>query len=94
MNAQPPRKAPIAEAFEWVSRITTVGIGMALPIVAGWYLDQRFETRFGTFVGLVVGLAFGVWQLIAIARTQPKTPTDQEQRTPPNDEPDRRRNDS
>ena len=32
--------------MEWVAKITTVGLEMALPAIGGGYLDKRFGTQY------------------------------------------------
>lgn len=68
MKARPPQPPPIAEALAWVSRITSVGLLMVLPILGGRWMDERWQTRFGSQVGLVLGLTLGLLQLWGIAR--------------------------
>ena len=65
--AQPPSN-PMAQALLWVSRITTVGLEMVLPAVAGWWLDGRFHTSFCMPVGLVFGVVGGFWHLLQMTR--------------------------
>jgi hypothetical protein len=64
----------MAEALQWVSRITTVALMMLLPIVGGRKLDEMRETKYWGTVGLVLGLALGAWQLrqivLDLQRTQ------------------------
>lgn len=79
----------MAEALNWVSRITTIGLMMVLPTVGGNKLDAWLQTNYWGPVGLVVGLAMGAWQLVLIARSGPKaprhtpTPTQQHKSAPP-----------
>lgn len=65
--AQPPSN-PMAQALIWVSRITTVGLEMVLPALAGGWLDRRFNTSFWTPVGLVFGVVAGFWHLLVMTR--------------------------
>ncbi len=41
---------------------------MVLPILGGRWIDERWQTRFGSQVGLVLGLTLGLMQLWGIAR--------------------------
>jgi F0F1-type ATP synthase assembly protein I len=59
-----PSINPIALAMEWVAKITTVGLEMALPAIGGGYLDRRFGTSFWALVGLVLGVVVGIWHLL------------------------------
>jgi hypothetical protein len=53
----------MAEALQWVSRITTVALMVLLPILGGGKLDEMRETKYWGPVGLVLGLVIGAWQL-------------------------------
>lgn len=53
--------------MQWVSRITSVGLMMVLPIWGGGKLDERLGTQYWALIGLVVGLAIGMWQIAMIA---------------------------
>jgi F0F1-type ATP synthase assembly protein I len=65
---QRPRPHPYAAAMEWVAKITTVGMEMVLPAVAGRYLDKYLQTRYWVVVGLVLGGALGFWHLMRMTR--------------------------
>ena len=62
-------RSATAKAALWVSRVTTISLGMVLPGLAGYWLDTKLGTR---VVFLLVGFALGgYWafvQLQAIAR--------------------------
>ncbi|MCA9234193.1 MAG: hypothetical protein KDA44_01895 [Planctomycetales bacterium] len=64
----------IATAMSWVARIFAVVALMALPAVAGSYLDHRWETRWMTPTGAAFGLVTGVSYLLVITRTRPSDP--------------------
>ena len=53
----------MAQAVEWVSKITTVALEMVLPAIGGRYLDQRLGTQYWALVGLVVAsrLEYGTY---------------------------------
>jgi F0F1-type ATP synthase assembly protein I len=63
---------PIAAATEWVAKITTVGLEMFLPAVAGAYVDEWLGTNYWALVGVVVGFVVGMWHLLQMTRTVPK----------------------
>jgi len=54
--------------MEWVTKITTVGLEMALPAIGGAYLDQRFGTKYWALVGLVFGVVVGMWHLLQMTK--------------------------
>lgn len=78
-EAPPP--SPMGEAFTWVSRITAVGLGMALPAVAGTWLDTRLGTSFLGPVGVAVGLAVALAWVVRLGASAP-TPRRRADRTP------------
>jgi hypothetical protein len=71
----------MAEALNWVSRITSIGLMMVLPAIGGRWLDGRRGTEHWAVVGLVLGVAAGLWQLMQIARASSRT-NDRSQRKP------------
>ena len=68
MTDQRPRHHPIAAAKEWVAKITTVGLEMVLPTIAGTYLDRYLRTSYWAVIGLVVGLVVGFWHLLQMTK--------------------------
>ncbi len=59
MPKQPPdRQPPMAVAMRWVSEITSGGLMLALPSLAGWWLDGQLRSApwcliVGGFLGLI-----------------------------------------
>ncbi len=74
MTEPPFQPSPMAEALEWVSRITAVAAVMVLPGVGGLWLDKRLETSFIGLIGFAFGMVMGFWYLVLIAR--PRQPRD------------------
>lgn len=66
--SDPYRKPPLAAAMEWVAKITTVALEMALPAIGGGYLDTRLGTNYWALVGVVVGVVGGMWHLLQMTR--------------------------
>lgn len=56
----------IAIAAHWVSQITAVALEIALPVVLGRWLDERWGTSYWTFIGAVVGPLVGMWHLLTL----------------------------
>lgn len=71
--------------MQWVSRITSVGLMMVLPIWGGGKLDERLGTQYWALIGLVVGLAIGMWQItmIAVAAKQRDAAKNRHKKTQP-----------
>lgn len=70
MAEQRPPVHPLAQAVEWVAKITTVALEMVLPAVGGAYLDRRWGTQYWALVGLVVGVILGIWHLLQLTRVK------------------------
>jgi hypothetical protein len=76
----------MAEALNWVSRITSVGLMMVLPALGGRWLDGRQGTSYWALIGLVLGLTIGLWQLMQIAKgSQPGGRKSTQQHPPSHD---------
>ena len=70
-------------ASEWISRITTVGLEMALPPGLGYWLDGRWGTEpWLVICGAVLGFAGGFWHLLQLVKPPGDSRTDGK---PPND---------
>lgn len=56
-------------AMQWVSHITTIAVEMVLPIVIGYWLDQRLGTKIVFMIlGLVLGFSTGMWHLLKLVK--------------------------
>ena len=62
----------MAQAAEWVSRITAIALEMVLPGILGTWLDQRWNTGFLGLIGFALGVTLGTWHLIWMTRTPSK----------------------
>ena len=72
LRALAPDFSWMAEAMNWVSKITTVALEMVLPGLAGLWLDNQLETRFLTLLGFALGVPLGMWHLIAMTKSKRK----------------------
>lgn len=41
----PPRLSPLSVGLQWATTITTIGFEMAVPTLAGWWLDGYFKMK-------------------------------------------------
>ena len=56
-------------AIEWSTRLMTIGLEMALPAAAGYWLDLRVGTPpVFVILGAVLGFTTGMFHLMQIAR--------------------------
>jgi hypothetical protein len=60
----------MAEATNWVSKITVVALEMILPGLAGLWLDNRLGTGFLALLGFVLGVPLGIRHLIAMTKSK------------------------
>ncbi len=58
----------LAQGIQWVSKITTVGLEMVVPVIIGSWLDQRFGTQFLTLLGIALGVPLGLWHLLKMTK--------------------------
>ena len=70
LRALAPDFSWMAEAMNWVSKITTVALEMVLPGLAGLWLDIQLQTQFFTLLGFTLGVPFGMWHLIAMTKSK------------------------
>lgn len=59
----------LSVGIEWVAKITTVALEMALPAVLGFWLDRQLGTRFLGIVGAALGITLGLWHLIKMTQS-------------------------
>ena len=68
-ETRPEDRTPMAVGLEWSTRLITIGLEMAVPIVGGYWLDRRFGTLpLFVCIGALLGLALAAWQFYRIAR--------------------------
>ena len=70
LRALAPDLSGMAEAMNWVSKITTVALEMVLPGLAGLWLDNHLETRILAVLGFALGVPLGMWHLIAMTMSK------------------------
>jgi hypothetical protein len=66
-----PKLHPVALAFEWVAKITTVGLEMVIPGLFGYWLDGKLGTRYLTIAGFALGMVVGFWHLLRMVKLKP-----------------------
>lgn len=65
-------------AAEWVTRITTVGLEMALPAALGYWLDERWGTEpWLIILGGALGFTVGLRHLLQMQKPTGNPPSDQ-----------------
>lgn len=67
----------MAIAAEWTTRILTISAEMAIPGVAGSWLDRRLGTKvLFTLLGVGLGMLLAGWELMKIVKDPPENPPD------------------
>lgn len=70
MNKQP--RSSIAEAYHWLSVVTTITLEMVLPAYLGSVLDERWSTKpVLVLIGAGLGLFVSITHLIQITKDPP-----------------------
>ncbi len=63
----PDRRPPTVIAAEWVSKIQTISLEMALPAGLGYWLDGQWNTSpWLVTLGAVLGFAVSIWHLLQL----------------------------
>jgi len=65
----------MADAIEWVSRITVIALEMVLPGIVGQWLDKRYGLNFLALIGFAFGLTAGMWHLLVMTKAVPTKKT-------------------
>ncbi len=58
-------QSPLSKAAAWAAEVTTIAMEMAVPGLAGWWLDRKLDTSpLCLSVGGGIGLALGLLHLV------------------------------
>lgn len=69
-------RSPLAVGMAWASRVTTVAMEMVAPALIGYWLDQRWGTKFVLLsIGAVLGFVLGLRSLIQLTQKNPRRRT-------------------
>ncbi len=72
MKPQPDDRSAVAIAVARASQITSICLGMVIPGVVGYWIDQRLNTKIVfTLLGAVFGLSYGIYALVRITSKSP-----------------------
>jgi ATP synthase protein I len=68
-------RSPFSLAMEWTSRITTISLELVVPVLIGYWLDQRLGTRvLFLILGVMLGFATATLSLVRLARSTDRWP--------------------
>ena len=63
----------VARGYVLASRVTSIGMQMALPPTLGWWLDEKFHTTPWLLIGgAVLGFTVSMLELIRLAKDSEK----------------------
>lgn len=68
LRERPADLSWLSDGVQWAAKISTIGLEMVLPGVAGWWLGNRFGIPFLALLGLAIGVPLGLWHLILMTR--------------------------
>lgn len=64
-----PERSSVALGVMWASRITGLAAELFVPLIGGYYVDQRWHTDpLGILVGAVLGFSAMMVHVLALAR--------------------------
>ncbi len=79
-SEDPSGRSPLAIAFGFASRITSVCLNLVIPTVIGYWADKKLGTgHLLMFCGLFFGMAIFVWQLCSLVKSLEEQPHDLDQ---------------
>jgi ATP synthase protein I len=62
-------RSSLALAYEWSARITSISLELVLPVLGGYWLDQRWGTPpLLLIVGVVLGFVTATFSLLRLAK--------------------------
>ena len=75
----------IQAGLYWSHQVTSMSLGLVFPVLIGWWVDSKFETKpAGIVVGALIGFALLMYRLLQMI--SPNAPSlNQKQPTPPDD---------
>jgi F0F1-type ATP synthase assembly protein I len=77
----PDDRSALARAASLASSVTSISLEMVLPVLGGYWLDQRCGTKaVFALLGAAAGLALGIWSLLRLTETTAKQ--DRKQQSP------------
>lgn len=69
MTEQRDNRSPIALAYQWSARITSISLELVVPMLAGYWLDQRWGTLpLFLIVGVILGFASATLSLLRLTK--------------------------
>ena len=68
-------RSPYAQAMELTSRITSISLELVVPVLIGYWLDQRLGTHvLFLVVGVILGFVTATLSLVRLAKSSDDEP--------------------
>jgi ATP synthase protein I len=62
-------RSPVARGYVLASRVTSIGMQMALPPLIGWWVDNQFNTSpWLLILGGIFGFSVSMLELVRLAK--------------------------
>jgi ATP synthase protein I len=62
-------RPPLALAYAWSARVTSISLELVVPVLIGYWLDQRWGTLpLLLIVGVILGLVTSTLSLLRLAK--------------------------
>jgi F0F1-type ATP synthase assembly protein I len=75
MREQRDDRSSFAAAYAWSARITSISLELVIPVVAGYWLDQRWGTLPTLLiVGVLLGFATATLSLLRLTKPSRRDP--------------------
>jgi F0F1-type ATP synthase assembly protein I len=69
VTEQRDNRSPIALAYQWSARITSISLELVVPVLAGYWLDQRWGTLpLVLIVGVILGFTTATLSLLRLTK--------------------------
>jgi F0F1-type ATP synthase assembly protein I len=69
VTEQPDDQSPLALAYQWTARITSISLELVVPMLIGYWLDQRWGTLpILLVVGVILGFATAMLSLLRLTK--------------------------
>jgi F0F1-type ATP synthase assembly protein I len=74
-------RSPFALAYEWTARITTISLELIIPVLAGFWLDERLHlTPLFLVLGVILGFVTAMLSLVRLTKPPRRRPPPERER--------------
>ena len=66
-------RSPLSVGVEWAAKISSLGLGMGLPVLLGYFIDTKLGSRpVGLLSGSILGFLVLMVNILKLARQTPR----------------------